>query len=210
VLDSAVRSKAARQALRGERVRRARLAWSAQRGHDAGQGRRGAAGAGGGDVNQSEALRAHEGYLRRAILLAASARAHGNAPFGAVLVRDGTIVATAENTVLTTRDLAGHAEMNLLRSIGRDLDAAALADAVLYASTEPCAMCSGAIYWAGLRRVVYGCPVTLLAALGGAGLVVPCRDVFAGADRLIEVHGPLLVAEAAEVHRGFWCPHEPA
>jgi len=150
------------------------------------------------------------GLLRRAIALAALARAHGNHPFGALLADpDGNVLAKAENTVLTEHDITGHAETNLVRLAFRQFPAAVLAAATLYTSTEPCAMCAGAIYWSGISRVVYGLAETGLAQLAGADpenptLDLPSRIVLGAGQRAIAVIGPLLVDEAAAVHAGFW------
>lgn len=153
--------------------------------------------------------------LRRAIALAALAREHGNHPFGALLADpDGNILVEAENTVTTEHDITGHAETNLVRKAYRALPADVLATATLYTSTEPCAMCAGAIYWVGISRVVYGLAETELARLAGADeknptLDLPARIVLGSGQRPIAVLGPLLVAEAAAVHAGFWNP-DPA
>lgn len=153
--------------------------------------------------------------LRRAIALAAQARAHGNHPFGALLAGpDGRILAEAENTVMTEHDVTGHAELNLVRIASRTIPADILATATLYTSTEPCAMCAGGIYWAGISRVVFGLSETGLATLTGADpenptLDLPCRTVLGAGQRPIEVLGPLLVEEATAVHVGFWDPKRP-
>jgi len=87
---------------------------------------------------------AHEGYLLRAIELARRSRENGNHPFGSLLVdASGRVVLEAENTVVTGRDVTGHAEFNLVHAASMQFDAAVLQGATLYASTEPCAMCSG-------------------------------------------------------------------
>lgn len=149
-------------------------------------------------------------HLLAAIDLAAAARRHGNHPFGALLaVPTGTVLLTAENTVLTERDITGHAETNLVRHAGRTLTPDQLAAATLYTSTEPCAMCSGAIYWSGVRRVVYALAATRLNVLAGAKpgeplLDLPCRQVFAAGGGTVAVSGPHLDDEAAAVHAGYW------
>ena len=102
-------------------------------------------------------------HLRRAIELSASARAHGNHPFGALLVTANGRVIEAENTVLTDRDVTAHAETVLVRRAWQQVDAADVAASTLFTSCEPCAMCCGAIFWAGIGRVVY--------ALSGTGLI---------------------------------------
>jgi tRNA(Arg) A34 adenosine deaminase TadA len=150
--------------------------------------------------------------LRRAIELAALARAHGNHPFGALLADpEGHILAEAENTVMTEHDVTGHAELNLVRIASRTLPSDVLASATLYTSTEPCAMCAGGIYWSGVSRVVFGLSEAGLAALTGADpenptLDLPARTVLSAGQRPIEVLGPLLIEEATAVHVGFWNP----
>jgi tRNA(Arg) A34 adenosine deaminase TadA len=151
-----------------------------------------------------------EVLLRRAFDLARQARDHGNHPFGALLTdADGGVQFEAENTVVTEADCTGHAELNLVRQACLTLDRDGLAAATLYTSTEPCAMCAGAIYWAGISRVVFGLREGELRALIGADprnptLALPCRDVFARGQRPIKVIGPLLEDEAEAVHEGFW------
>jgi tRNA(Arg) A34 adenosine deaminase TadA len=151
----------------------------------------------------------HEGYLLRAIELAQRSRENGNHPFGSVLVdASGRIVLEAENTVVTGRDVTGHAELNLVRAASMRFDVAILQGAALYASTEPCAMCSGAIYWSGIGRVVYALSSeTLTAMVKGAEastLALSCREVLAHGGRSVEVSGPHLTEQAAAVHEGFW------
>src|SRR5687768_14770951 len=98
-----------------------------------------------------------ERWLRAAIIVARQAMTAGNAPFGAVLVAaDGRLLLEAGNTVLTSGDATGHAELNLIREATQRLDPATLAGATLYASTEPCPMCAGAVFWSGIGRVVFG------------------------------------------------------
>ena len=149
-------------------------------------------------------------HLRTSIELAWKARERGNHPFGAVLANtDGLRLLIAENTVSTERDVTCHAELNLVRLATHDLSAEQLTQCTLYASTEPCAMCAGAAFWAGIGRVVYALAETDLYALIGhsAGqLVIPCREVFARAGRATQVEGPCaeLGHEAHAVHAGVW------
>lgn len=149
-------------------------------------------------------------HLHRAIAVSQSARDHGNHPFGAILVApDGTVVLEAENTVVTERDVTGHAETNLVRLAWKAIDEAELASYTLYTSCEPCSMCSGAIYWSGIGRVVYALAETSLFGLTGdhvenPTLALPCRQVLGAGSRTIEVSGPHLEDEAASPHRGFW------
>jgi tRNA(Arg) A34 adenosine deaminase TadA len=147
--------------------------------------------------------------VRAAIEIARKARQNGNHPFGALLVDEaGNTLLEAENTVITDRDCTGHAETNLMRKASKRYDPAFLATCTLYTSTEPCPMCSGAIFWGNVRRVVYGLSEEGLYAMIGAddeeALYLPCRDVFGKGRKHIEVIGPLLEDEARAVHEGFW------
>lgn len=158
----------------------------------------------------SELTPADLACLRAAIDLARRARQRGNHPFGALLAgADGSVAAEAENTVVSEHDVTGHAETNLVRMASRGFDRAYLRSCTMYASTEPCAMCSGAIYWSGIGRVVYGLSETgLLELTGGHAenptLDLPCRDVFARGQVPVTVVGPALEDEARTVHEGFW------
>ena len=147
---------------------------------------------------------ADEALVRQVIALAREARDAGNHPFGSLLALDGAVVLTARNTVHTDRDPTAHAETNLLAEAIRRLSPDQIARSVLYASCEPCAMCVGKMYWAGIRSMVYALPAEELAALAGGDFLVPCRDLFAKASEAVIVNGPLLVNEAREVHRDFW------
>jgi len=147
-------------------------------------------------------------HLGRAVELAREARARGDHPFGAVLVTaDGAIV-EAMNSVTTANDPTGHAETNLVR-LSASLGASVLATSTLYTSTEPCAMCAGAIYWAGIGRMVFGLSGHALVQLvsdasGVLTLDLPSREVFDRGGSAIEVVGPVDVPGAVEVHDGMW------
>eukprot|EP01031_Cornospumella_fuschlensis_P044551 gene44551-54486_t len=147
-----------------------------------------------------------EAYMEEAIALAKSAKSHGNHPFGALLVLDGEVVLTAENTVNTGKNFTHHAEMNLMNKVAASsLTAEQKARSVLVTSTEPCAMCSGAIFWGGVKNVVYGCPADFLGEVAGDDFLMPCRTLFALAKSSpVRVEGPVLAEQAKEVHIGFW------
>jgi tRNA(Arg) A34 adenosine deaminase TadA len=149
-----------------------------------------------------------EARLERAVVLAWQARDRGDHPFGALLVtRDGGVL-EARNTVVTGEDPTGHAETNLVRLAGR-LDRATLLASTLYTSTEPCAMCAGAIYWSGVGRMVFALSEEALAAMvareaGVPPLRLPSREVFARGGRPIVIDGPVKLTSATSVHDGFW------
>ncbi|MDF6102866.1 nucleoside deaminase [Gordonia hongkongensis] len=148
-------------------------------------------------------------HLRQAIDLAARARTRGDHPFGSLLVApDGSVVAEAMNSVDTSGDPTGHAETNVVRAVGH-LDLDTRAELTLYTSTEPCAMCAGAIYWAGVGTVVYALGEDDLREMTGDDpanptLAMPCRRIFEAGSRPIVVRGPFAIDAAHEVHDGFW------
>ena len=146
----------------------------------------------------------HERLLAAAIDLARQAREAGNHPFGALLAIDGQVILTAQNTVHTDRDPTAHAETNLVSAAIAQLTPEQIGRSVLYTSCEPCAMCVGKMYWAGVRSVVYALPATELARLAGGDFLVECRTLFARASEPVQVNGPLLVDEARAVHAGYW------
>lgn len=148
--------------------------------------------------------------LKAAVERAARSRREGNHPFGAVLAdADGSILLEAGNTVGTEHDCTGHAETNLARIASKTYDREFLRSCTLYTSAEPCAMCSGAIYWSGIGRVVYALAESELRIITGDDpenptLDMPCRKVFASGQRPVAVEGPVPVDGAARVHDGFW------
>jgi len=147
----------------------------------------------------------HEHFVRAAIDEAASARASGNPPFGAVLVAPGgTVLNRAGNTEGRTGDCTGHAETNLVRAASQEYEADRLQRATLYASTEPCAMCAGAIFWARIPRVVFGLRAERLYEMKGSTgrqLHLSCEEVLARGNH-VEVIGPVLEDEAVAVFDG--------
>jgi len=145
-----------------------------------------------------------ERFIRRAIQIADLAMTHGNQPFGALLVKDGEIIIEAESTKVNTKDCTRHAELTVAALASMILDKETLSKCTLYSSTEPCAMCTGAIYWSGIGRVVFGCSNEALCNLKGDKFQLKCRDVLAHGTRKVHVIGPVLEAEAILSHNKFW------
>ncbi|WP_127901992.1 nucleoside deaminase [Solirhodobacter olei] len=150
-------------------------------------------------------------YLRRTVAIAAESRAVGNHPFGAILVGpDGAVLIESGNTFEADRGL-GHAETNVARAAARAYAPEFLEKCTLVTSVEPCCMCAGAVYWAGIGAVVYGLAERRLAELTGDNpenltLDLECRTVFAAGRRKVEVRGPFaaLEREIVDGHRDFW------
>ena len=95
-------------------------------------------------------------FMREAIRLASDSVRNGGGPFGAVVVKDGKIVAGSSNRVTIDNDPTAHAEVNTIREACRRLGTFDLSGCVIYTSCEPCPMCLGAIYWAHIDRIYYG------------------------------------------------------
>ncbi|WP_282340811.1 MULTISPECIES: nucleoside deaminase [Pseudomonas] len=152
----------------------------------------------------------HETLLRKSFDVARRAHENGTHPFGAILVdADGKVLMEQGNAYLPDHDMTGHAERVLMTRASTTYSPEFLANCSMYTSAEPCAMCAGAAYWAGLGRVVYGLSEARLKRITGnhpenPTLDLPCRVVFDAGQRKVEVIGPLLEEEGAELHDGVW------
>ena len=163
-----------------------------------------------GHLSNSSTSEHDEHFWRRSFDIARRAITHGNHPFGAILVDENrNVLLETENGYMPTHDGTAHAERLLATQACTTLSPDVLGKATLYSSAEPCAMCAGALYWAGVGRVVYGLGERRLKEITGNDpenptLDLPCRVVFAAGQRALEVVGPLLEEEAAADHEGAW------
>lgn len=145
-------------------------------------------------------------FMQLAIDASSGAVRAGNMPFGAVLVRDGQVLQVSANEQRTGNggkgDLTAHAEIMLIRDAELAHGRAALVGSTVYASGEPCAMCTGALFWAGVARIVYAATTPdIIAALGGPELPLRTEAVLSGARPAPSVEGPLLRDAAVAVLR---------
>ena len=154
--------------------------------------------------------------LRRAIELSAAAMAKGNMAFGALLADpDGNVLLEAENTTFTESNALRHADTNLVEEAVASLAPEEIGGATLYTSCEPCAMCSGAMYRAGINRMVYAMSEHDLLDITGVNDHCPtmrgvgCRNILETGQRNIEVSGPHLVEEAAAVQHDYFGTSPP-
>ena len=99
-----------------------------------------------------------ERFMRMALAEAHAAGAAGEIPIGAVIVSRGIVLSRAHNLTETLCDVTAHAEMQAITAAANTLGGKYLTDCPLYVTVEPCPMCAGAIGWAHIKRVVYGCP----------------------------------------------------
>ena len=139
-------------------------------------------------------------WMRHALLLATRAAAEGEVPVGAVLVKDGVLMAEGYNRPIIDHDPSGHAEMIALRAAAKALGNYRLTGTTLYVTLEPCVMCAGAITHARVQRLVFG------AADPKAGAVHSLYDVIANPrlNHRLEWTGGVLEAECGQVLRDFF------
>lgn len=150
-------------------------------------------------------------HLRTSIALADEARRAGRHPFASIVVAsDGRVIASQGNNSMPPEgDPTQHAELRAAADAARAVPLEELAGATLYTSAEPFVMCTGAVYWTGIGRIVYALSEQRLLTLTGDDpenptFDLPCREVIARGQRRIEVLGPLLEDEAAASHADFW------
>ncbi len=149
-------------------------------------------------------------FMARAFELARQGVASGNGPFGAVLVKDGRVIAEYHNQVRTMTNVTQHAETGLIATFSPRLDRATFAASTLYASSEPCTMCCGSIRFAGIGRVVYGVTESQFERImTGTDETnhLGSKEVFARTAPQIKVLGPLMEAEGLIEHEKYWPTH---
>ena len=152
-----------------------------------------------------------EKLLRLSFDVAKRARESGDHPFGSVLADAAGNVIMEQGNGYTSEggDRTAHAERILASRAAKKYDVEFLQGCTLYTSAEPCAMCSGAIYWAGIGRVVFGQTEKALKAQTGdheenPTLDLPCHIIFEAGQRPTEIVGPILEDEAAKLQDDFW------
>src|SRR5258706_10528494 len=143
-----------------------------------------------------------EQFLRRAIALANDALQRGADPFGAVLVKDGVILHEASDRSVESSDPTFHAELSVISEYCRAHHVMALPGCTLYASTEPCPMCAGAIHWSRISRLVFSVSQDMLTARSG-GRRKPSAASLLDQYKQIEIIGPLLPEEGIKIFEGY-------
>lgn len=147
-------------------------------------------------------------FLRLAIDLAHQARQAGADPFGAVLVRDGVVLAQASDRSVEYSDPTSHAELNVISTYCRENKVFSLEGCTLYTSTEPCMMCSGAIHWAKISRVVFSVSQAMLQAMSGGKPKPSCNSVVNIDWQRVAIVGPVLPKEGLSVFEGYNWPRK--
>jgi tRNA(Arg) A34 adenosine deaminase TadA len=137
-------------------------------------------------------------FLSMALKAASANISEGGGPFGAVVVHAGRAISVSGNRVVPDNDPTAHAEVTVIRQAAAALKTFDLSDCVIYSSCEPCPMCLGAIYWAGIRRVVYAADRHMAAAAGFSDELIYREIALTPAERSI-VMERAMVAEGEKV-----------
>lgn len=135
--------------------------------------------------------------MSQAIAEARAGIASGQSPFGAVIVRDGEVIATGHNHVWAETDPTAHAEVVCIRNAGRALGTIDLAGCEMYTTCEPCPMCAAAIHWANLDAVHFGARIADAEAVGFRELTLPIERLYAEGHSSVRTHADVMRAECA-------------
>lgn len=139
-------------------------------------------------------------FMRRALSLARRAAEEGEVPVGAVLVKDGEVIAEGWNRPIASQDPTAHAEIETLRAGAASLGNYRLVDTTLYVTLEPCLMCAGAIIHARVKRLVFGAPDPKTGAAGSVFDIFSSEKV----NHKVLVEGGVLAEECGAVLSGFF------
>ena len=148
-----------------------------------------------------------EHFMHEAILVSKAAVLHGNEPFGAVLVKDEKIVFMNENKIYTENDPTFHAEMGLIKRFAQERGISDLSEYTLYSSCEPCFMCSGAMVWSKLGRLVYAASNSDLEEILGNKGCECSKLVFDNSFRAPKVTSGVLRQESLDVLKAYFSNH---
>ena len=146
--------------------------------------------------------------MAQAVELSKLAVKKGNEPFGAVLVKDGKVVFTNENQIYTKNDPTFHAEMGLIRQFVEKTGITDLSDYTLYSSCEPCYMCSGAMVWVKLGRLVYGASNRDLENILGGKPCDCAKTVFSKYNNRTSITAGVLKEESIKVLKDYFSSHK--
>jgi guanine deaminase len=142
-------------------------------------------------------------YLLRTLELAELAKGLGDGPFGAVILDErGNPISEASNSTTTDNSIVNHAEINAIQLAEYRRGKGKLKGCTIVSSAEPCPMCTSAILWSGLSRIVYGASIQALEQKGVGQIRIGCRDIVNQSGMQVQVYGPLMEEEAMKVFGG--------
>lgn len=145
--------------------------------------------------------------LKAALHVAERSMEKGNLPFGCILAdADGNIIEEGENTVITSLDSIAHCEINLVHRLAGKFDFKYLDSCSIYASTEPCPMCTAAIFWSGIGRIVFALSKEGYHSIAGTKdpahlFEVSAKKILSYGRRKVKISGPLLEDETSALYR---------
>lgn len=125
----------------------------------------------------------------------------GDAPYGAVIVKDNEVIAVSHNTVKRDNDPSAHAEINAIRSLTAKLKNPSLEGYSIYTTGEPCPMCAAACVWSGLSEIVYGASIQDLILANQSQINISCEEVIAQSFRSIKVTKGVLKDECLQLFK---------
>jgi tRNA(adenine34) deaminase len=137
----------------------------------------------------------NEYFMRQAI----EAAKKGDAPYGAVIVKDNQVVAVAHNTVKQDYDPSAHAEVNVIRKLTSQLKNTSLEGYTIYTTGEPCPMCATACVWTGISEIVYGASIKDLMKVKQSQIDISCEEIIAKSFKNITVTRGVLRSECIEL-----------
>jgi guanine deaminase len=142
-------------------------------------------------------------YMKLAIAKTEEGIAAGQSPFGAIIVKEGKVIALTHNTVWRTTDPTAHAEVNCIRSAATALATIDLKGCTMYSTCEPCPMCLSAIHWSKIDRVVFGATIADATVAGFSELHIDAAKVAELGKSPLQVEGGLLREECAALFERF-------
>ncbi len=149
----------------------------------------------------------NEDLLRKVFDVAKRSKRNGNLAYGCLLVDENNqVLLEGENSVISEKDALGHAEINLIRQASKLYSPEFLNKCTIYTSDEPCPMCSSAIFWGGIGRLVFGLSKARFYREFGCDnpaidFNIASRDILKSGGRKVEIYGPYLEEEALLIHR---------
>lgn len=146
-------------------------------------------------------------FMEIAIKMALKAREEGNEPFGAILVKNNEIVMYGENKINSNCDPTHHAEIGLIRTFCSENNVFDLSEYTLYTSCEPCVMCTGAMVWSNLGKIVYSVSHDQLAEIAGSNIMISSKEVIENSPNKPVLVEQVLNAEGLKVFEGYVFTH---
>lgn len=139
-----------------------------------------------------------EKFMREAIKICEAGIKAGQSPFGAVIVKNGRVVAGGHNQVWKDTDITAHGEIVTIRKANKKLKKIKLDGCTIYSTTEPCPMCFSASHWAGVDRIVYGASIADVKRLGFGELTISDKQMKAFGRSRVRITGGVLAKECRE------------